>query len=49
MKRHVLVEFPAGAEEMLSSILDKAVFWQNHSQADINERQRTVLNIFLDR
>ena len=37
-----------GAEEMLSAILDKAVFWQNHSQADINERQRTVLNIFLD-
>lgn len=37
-----------GAEEMLSSILDKAVFWQNHFQADINERQRTVLNIFLD-
>lgn len=37
-----------GAEEMLSFILDKAVFWQNHSQADINERQRTVLNIFLD-
>ena len=37
-----------GAEEMLSSILDKAVFWRNHSQADINERQRTVLNIFLD-
>lgn len=37
-----------GAEEMLSSILDKAVFWQNHSQADINERQRTVINIFLD-
>lgn len=37
-----------GAEEMLSSILDNAVFWQNHSQADINERQRTVLNIFLD-
>ena len=38
-----------GAEVMLSSILDKAVFWQNHSQADINERKRTVLNIFLDR
>lgn len=37
-----------GAEDMLSSILDKAVFWQNHSQADINERQRTILNIFLD-
>lgn len=28
--------------------MDKAVFWQNHSQADINERQRTVLNLFLD-
>lgn len=37
-----------GAEEMLSSILDKDVFWQNHSQADINERQCTVLNLFLD-
>lgn len=37
-----------GAEEILSSILDKAVFWRNHSQADINERQRTILNIFLD-
>ena len=37
-----------GAEEMLSSILDKAIFWQNHSQADINERQRTILNIFFD-
>ena len=37
-----------GAEEMLSSILDKAVFWQNHSMADLNERQRTILNIFLD-
>jgi len=37
-----------GAEEMLSSILDKAIFWQNHSQADINERQKKVLNIYLD-
>lgn len=37
-----------GAEEMLSSILDKAVFWQNYSQADINDRQKKVLNIYLD-
>lgn len=37
-----------GAEDMLSSILDKAVFWQSHSQADINERQKKVLNIYLD-
>ena len=37
-----------GAEEMLSSILDKALFWQNYSQADINDRQKKVLNIYLD-
>lgn len=37
-----------GADEMLSSILDKAVFWQNYSQADINDRQKKVLNIYLD-
>jgi len=37
-----------GAEEMLSSILDKAVFWQTYSQADINDRQKKVLNIYLD-
>jgi Fic family protein len=37
-----------GAEEMLSSILNKAIFWQNHSQAVLNDRQKTVLNIYLD-
>ena len=37
-----------GADEMLSSILDKALFWQNYSQADINDRQKKVLNIYLD-
>ena len=37
-----------GAEDMLSTILYKAIFWQNYSQADINERQKKVLNIFLD-
>lgn len=36
------------AEEMLSSILNKAIFWQNHSQAILNDRQRKVLNIYLD-
>ena len=29
-----------GAEEMLSSILNKAIFWQNHSQAVLNDRRR---------
>lgn len=37
-----------GADEMLSSILNKAIFWQNHSQIVMNERQKNVLNIYLD-
>lgn len=37
-----------GADVMLSSILNKAIFWQNNNQADLNDRQRTVLNIYLD-
>lgn len=36
------------AEDMLSSILDKAIFWQNYSRVDINERQKSVLNLYLD-
>ena len=38
----------AGAEEMLSSILNKAVFWQNHSQVVMSDRQKAGLNIWLD-
>lgn len=38
----------SGAEDMLSSILDKAIFWQNHSQATMNDRQKNALNIWLD-
>ena len=36
------------AEEMLSSILNKAIFWQSHSQEAITDRQRKVLNTYLD-
>lgn len=36
------------AEEMLSSILNKAIFWQNHSQDVIIDRQKQVLNTYLD-
>ena len=36
------------AGEMLSSILDKPIFWQTHSQVLVSERQKTVLNIYLD-
>ena len=36
------------AGEMLSSILDKSIFWQTHSQVVVSDRQKTVLNIYLD-
>jgi len=37
-----------GAEEMLSSILDKAVFWQHHAQTVLSDRQKKALNLWLD-
>ena len=43
-----MIQAREGAEEMLSSILNKAIFWQNHSQAILNDRQKKVLNIYLD-
>lgn len=36
------------AEEMLSSILNKAIFWQTHAQDAITDRQKQVLNTYLD-
>lgn len=36
------------AGEMLSSILDKSVFWQTHSQVVVSDRQKSALNIYLD-
>lgn len=33
---------------MLSLVLRKTAFWNAHSQASITERQRTVLNVYLD-
>ena len=36
------------ADIMLSSILNKAIFWQNHSQSIINDRQKNILNKYLD-
>jgi len=38
----------ADSDEMLSAVLNKAIFWQTHSQANITDRQRKVLNIYLD-
>lgn len=36
----------AGA--MLSSILDKSIFWLTHSQVVVSDRQKSALNIYLD-
>jgi Fic family protein len=36
------------AEEACASVLVKADFWQRHAQAGLNERQRKVLNRYLD-
>lgn len=36
------------AGEMLSSILDKSIFWQTHSQVVVSDRQKTAINIYLD-
>ena len=36
------------ADDMLSPILNKSVFWQTNSQVVMNERQNKVLNIYLD-
>ena len=33
---------------MLSSVLNKSIFWQTHSQVVMNERQNKVLNIYID-
>ena len=33
---------------MLSLILDKSVFWQTHAQAALTDRQKNILNLYLD-
>lgn len=36
------------SDEVLSRILQKATFWQNHAHVAFSERQNKVLNIYLD-
>ncbi len=36
------------AETILAAVLEKAHFWRAHSEDDLNERQRKILNRFLD-
>lgn len=37
-----------GTEETLSSVLQKARFWEVHATAELNDRQRRILNKVLD-
>ena len=36
------------SDETLSKVLNKAVFWQNHTGTAVSGRQREVLNLYLD-
>lgn len=36
------------SEASMDLILRKSIFWQHHSDVSLNERQRNVLNIYLD-
>lgn len=36
------------SDEILSRVLNKAIFWQNHAEVILSERQREVLNVYLD-
>lgn len=36
------------SDKMLSKVLNKAIFWQRHAETVISERQREVLNLYLD-
>ena len=36
------------SDKTLSRVLNKAVFWQNHAETAISDRQRKVLNLYLD-
>lgn len=38
----------ADSDDMLSAVLNKPFFWQTHAQAIISDRQRGVLNKYLD-
>lgn len=36
------------SDETLSSVLNKAIFWQTHAETTISARQREILNLYLD-
>ena len=36
------------SDRILSRVLNKTIFWQNHAETVISARQREVLNLYLD-
>ena len=36
------------ASEMLNLVLRKTVFWRNHADVSVSDRQRNILNLYLD-
>ena len=38
----------AASDTLLSRVLNKAILWQTHAKVAITEREKTVLNIYLD-
>lgn len=45
---HAIIAAVEDSNEMLSSVLRKATFWNTHGQASVTDRQRLVLNRYLD-
>ena len=43
-----LLEAINSSEEILSNVLKRAEFWQTHNNLVFNERQKTILNRFMD-
>ena len=46
LERHIRAV--GGATKLIADVLTKAHFWQDHDKAEINERQRKVVNRLLD-
>lgn len=45
---HAFMDAIDDSASLLSTVLQKATFWASHAQTVITERQRTVLNTYLD-
>lgn len=43
-----LVRSVEQSDELLSRVMNKAIFWQHHAEIILSERQKEVLNLYLD-